>query len=232
MKISYGICCSRFMNGKYEILMVKKRYSYEFIEFVKGNYSIKNKQKLRSSFGKMLAEEKNILLSFNFELIYFYAFFIKKETMNFRSLKKYTELETKFINSFSYDSLLTLLTGTKSINYIWEFPKGRGETGESELRSAMRELEEETNLINYNFLYNEEPLICVLENKYKYVLYHAICDNNFNPLFIKTENHEIIESEWMSLEKAKLIVSPELYAVAKKAINIAKRNFKKNLLKL
>ena len=228
MIISYGICCSRFKDNKYELLFIKKRFSYAYSEFIAGNYSSHNKIAIRVLFNKMTADEKNIILSYNFEYIYYYAYLKnKRDIQDKKILKKYQESENKFYKTFTLESLKNLMTGTSSVHGIWEFPKGRGRAGENNIESAIREFEEETGISSYYFLNNEAPLECILDKNYKYILYHAICNRYFTPSFNADLNYEVLEMEWMCLEKAKFLLNKELLHVAKLAIKIAKHNFKK-----
>ena len=64
MKTSYGVSCVRFNINKYEMLLVKKRYSYNFVFLINGRYNSSNKKSLRELFCGMTVKKKknNIIL--------------------------------------------------------------------------------------------------------------------------------------------------------------------------
>lgn len=228
MKISYGLCCTRFCDIKntYEILLVNKRYSYAFISFVIGSYSTKNKPAIRAAFNNMTASEKNIILSYNYDYIYYHAFLVhKKDLTDIKLLRKYILNEKKFYYTFTREMLMELMDGTHSIKSIWEFPKGRGEVGEDPLESAIREVREETGIIKYDILTKIPPAEYIVDKIYKYILYFAVCNEYVAPTYVATLNSEILEVEWMPLDRAKYLLSSELYDIAKKSIKVSKNNF-------
>jgi 8-oxo-dGTP pyrophosphatase MutT (NUDIX family) len=47
----------------------------------------------------------------------------------------------------------------------WDFPKGHVETGENRYQTALRELEEETGIVNFKFVENFEHAISYVYNK-------------------------------------------------------------------
>lgn len=74
-KQSIGIACCRYnpKTNRPEILLVQKRYSYNFQTFVFGYYRNNNKT-LKKLFDGMTKEEKLDILSGNFELLWFKVF--------------------------------------------------------------------------------------------------------------------------------------------------------------
>ena len=72
VKKSYGIALIRYnkLKKNYEFLMIKKRNSYAFVDFVLGRYNINNKKYIISLFNNMTYEEKLIIISLNFEMIW------------------------------------------------------------------------------------------------------------------------------------------------------------------
>ena len=83
---SYGIiCCRRNSNNKqYEILFIKKRNTYAFMSFTRGIYD--KDYDVIQLLNKMTVNEKYILLSLDFKLIWKHCFSSYDETH--RDLKK------------------------------------------------------------------------------------------------------------------------------------------------
>lgn len=71
-KRSFGLACCRFNpdNHKVEILMIKKRYTYAFFEFVFGRYNKSDESKIRNIFDRMTFQEKRDILKMNFDILW------------------------------------------------------------------------------------------------------------------------------------------------------------------
>lgn len=151
VKNSYGIACCRYntKQSRMEILMVKKRYTFYFVEFVRGHYSPNDDPKLIYLFNRISNEEKVEIESMDFDRMWYriwreipepesqeYVWFAKckrKFEMNFGSLEDQQRLRG-------------LLSHSTSTDCMWEIPKGRRNQDETELTCALRELTEETGL--------------------------------------------------------------------------------------
>ncbi len=75
-KRSIGIACCRYnpKSKRPEILLVQKRYSYNFQSFVFGYYKIKDNRYLKKLFDGMTKEEKLDILSGKYQLLWFKIF--------------------------------------------------------------------------------------------------------------------------------------------------------------
>lgn len=73
---SSGVACCRFntTSDKMEVLLVKKRYTYSFVSFVFGQYSIRNEKELKSLFNGMTMQEKIDIMSLKFDLMWYKIF--------------------------------------------------------------------------------------------------------------------------------------------------------------
>ena len=97
--------------------------------------------------------------------------------------------------------LLKLIKNTKSINNLWEIPKGMVNRNESDINAAIREFNEETNIKKnkYKILFNIEPLVYVFSDDnttYKYVYYLAVMlDNKYVPnIELSINSNSLMES--------------------------------------
>lgn len=70
---SSGISCIRYNKStkKYEILVIKKRYSYFFASFVFGQYNKKDDKRLKFLFDGMTVQEKIDILSLKFDILWY-----------------------------------------------------------------------------------------------------------------------------------------------------------------
>lgn len=194
---SYGVACVRKNpdSGCYEILMIKKRHTYSFIEFVRGMYDPYKDQDLGYMFDAMTITEKSTIQSRSFETIWNYcngepARSSDRTAFN-RALRKYNTLVERGV-------LLQLLSKTKNATLLWEIPKGRSNRKETTLISATREFEEETGLPKdaYRILFDEgtiEYSFVDCNVRYKYVYYIAIINKNVVPRYDYGNEHMLRE---------------------------------------
>jgi ADP-ribose pyrophosphatase YjhB (NUDIX family) len=188
-KSSFGVSLWRFnvKKTRWETLLVKKRCTYAFTTFVFGGWNYRDDDRLLYLFSRMTYYEKSIIMSFNFNLIWFHQWNkdpdqeFKNSTFEvyqndsyspkrkFKS-SRYTDLtffamkKTKFADAFcgsskAKDKLKKLIDLSKSADCIWDIPKGRksNTTDEPSLSCAMRELEEETKIKDYHIIKDIKP---------------------------------------------------------------------------
>lgn len=163
-KISYGIALCRYnqeKNNNVEILLIKKRYSYQYQSFVMGHYNKKDIKYLRHLFNNMSFSEKIDILSGEFSSMWSRIwlnnpekFFNLAEIYRNYNLKQYpvkdkfTEVEihklyhekkNKFENNFLRDknvSLQNLVQQSSNSEILWEIPKGRKDEVETKTISG------------------------------------------------------------------------------------------------
>jgi len=121
---SYGIaCCRKNTNGQYELLMIRKKCTYAFSEFVRGIYDVNRKQDLIYLFDNMTIEEKILIKIKIFDTIWIKNFGEQpnKERASYtKSLKKFNILIK--INNGKY--LDEIISSSSNIELLWEIPKG------------------------------------------------------------------------------------------------------------
>lgn len=69
-KQSYGLACCKFIDGILHIMMVKKKYTYSFFEFVFCKYPKFDRSKLEKLFDGMTFQEKTDILEMNFDKLW------------------------------------------------------------------------------------------------------------------------------------------------------------------
>ena len=69
-KLSYGLACCKFIEGALHVLMVKKKYTYSFFEFVFGKYPRFDRPKLEAMFDSMTYQEKSDILEMEFDKLW------------------------------------------------------------------------------------------------------------------------------------------------------------------
>ena len=203
IKRSYGVANCRYnlKTNRYEVLMVKKRYTYYYVDFVLGHYSKNNNTRLVFLFNNMTNEEKVDILSLDFGQIWYRIWLINPESiyshhdkrLNSDEYAKYVVCKKQFERSFLVDHgerLRNLINKSANTGTLWEIPKGRKSIPEErDVNCAVREFEEETGITpsHYKILFDISPLRSVssnLKSKYIHNYYVAIeCDSdNVNSL--------------------------------------------------
>jgi len=232
-KISCGISCVRFnsTSNEYEVLLVKKRYTYAFIEFVLLKFNVNNKLFIINLFNNMTEEEKRLILSMEYGMLYYHAFLRRESDLDKYERNFFMKNKKIFLINFTKELLLDLMANTISIELLWEFPKGKNEVNESNLNCAIREFEEETGITKakYNIMPSIQPVECKFSDNninYKYYLYVAFCSSDFNRRFKPCIYTEISNIKWYSAKIAKYLLPNYLNSVIKTIIKKIKKNKK------
>jgi 8-oxo-dGTP pyrophosphatase MutT (NUDIX family) len=242
---SYGIILLNYNKKKkqYEILMIRKKYTYNYKDFVLGTYDIKNYKNL---FDKMTQNEKEYICTNNYDFMWYKLWlkFPSQENFNHnRHLKKlYLYGKNIYFNNFPSNDgkinkeLLESLNKSQNSEVLWEFPKGAKKLDESNIDAAIREFEEETNInyIKYRILWYIPPINIIMESNntiYNYYYYLATLSDTFTKI---NEEHnsfnlyknlsEVSKVKWISISDIKLLnVHPKL---KKKLIGYVRKSIK------
>lgn len=156
---SIGFIVFRVKENKIEYLMIKRKHSLGFVEFMRGKYPVHNYDYLINIFNEMSNEEKDIIRKSDFNELWEYLWGdqvgIQYRGEEKTSKEKYDLLKMGLSNKKDYN-LETLLNECDN-NWMeteWGFPKGRRNYQEKDLNCAFREFEEETG-----YLRNQVKLI-------------------------------------------------------------------------
>lgn len=184
---SYGIIVFRFSTEGIKYLMIRRKDSFGYIDFIRGKYSANNLAQLNTLIGEMSIEEKQRILTTPFDLLWSEMWGetdIQYKNEEYSSKKKFESItEGLLIN----DKLVTLkdIVESSQTNWIeteWEFPKGRRNQKEKDLECALREFEEETGIskndirIIENVLPFEEMFVGSNHKSYKHKYFLAFME--------------------------------------------------------
>jgi len=201
-----------FHNNNIKFLLIQRKHSLSYIEFIRGQYNEHDNSKILKMFELMSKKEVENIKNNNFTFLWDNLW---KETARSKNFLK------EMINSkikFQYLKINNLFDNLNS-NYDepeWGFPKGRRNKYENNYECANREFVEETNLINYSKFDRieniEETFIGTNQVKYKHIYY--IAGSNEENLNYSKDNYEIGNIGWFTKDEAlKLLRS---YNVSKK----------------
>jgi len=166
-KDSYGVAICR-MGKQPEILLCRRRITYEFNEFVFGKYRMNEMSKVAKLLQGMTVQEKLDIMTLNFRHIWWRADLQFPEQMKPQQHSFYTACQRKFEANFLRDNgrkLIELIQNSESQELLWEIPKGRMDKDENPLNTAMRETREESGVHpeEYSILFDISPNSYVIE---------------------------------------------------------------------
>lgn len=220
---SYGIICYKVVDGKIYYILVRRRNSLSFTEFLRGRYRLPTKDKTAIEYislllSKMTRQEQEDLLTRDFETLWDEMWSHNKEKHQRekpRCLRHFEEIKTGFhdneTNTFINLEFLIRNINTTFTDAEWGFPKGKRKVFESNEICASREFCEETNFDFAEFeikphvhIYTE--LFTGSNNKtYRNIYYVAECLNTAKELMIDMSNFEqageIDSIEWCTAEE-------------------------------
>ena len=195
--------------GKIEYLMIQRKDSLAFVEFVRGKYSLDDVPYMRKMMTNMTGGERS-RLGIDFDELWKSVW----GELPIRSHKHDYENSKEKYNIMMENNLLTLLleeTKTEFMEPEWGFPKGRRNPGEDDVVCAMREFYEETGLTkhSYSLLKFMEPLeesfFGTNRIHYSHKYYLAICASD-QEVTLNENNHHMVREigniGWFSLENA------------------------------
>ena len=219
----------KYSDYKLHLLLVQRKDSISYIEFIRGKYSITNTNKLLNILSNITKTEINNILNHDFEYLWHKLWSSNIDTKSIlRFEKEYNSSEKKFNyikcknNTINIYDILTILQ-IKYTNTEWGIPKGRRNINEQDIDVAIREFEEETNIKSseYTIIDSISPIrerfLGTNNVKYDHIYYIAYCHNNIQPYINQNNINQIIEIkniDWFTQENATKIIRK--YEIEKK----------------
>jgi 8-oxo-dGTP pyrophosphatase MutT (NUDIX family) len=232
VKRSYGIACCRYNQRakKIEVLLIHKRVTYSFVDFVLGRYKKNDERKLCYLFERMTAEEKLDLCSMNFGQMWYRIWLVNPDFAltpedsrpSAETINKYNRHKSYFHDNWLADrgqALRRLLTKVGNSDSPWEIPKGRvNHPQERGLNCSSREFQEETGIPPSEYeLLQDEPFEFTTTGgdvTYKSYIYLALLNENskfHHPDRVRLNYHvqsqiaEVIGIRWMDLDQVRAV---------------------------
>ena len=191
--ISFGIICYKIENGEIKYLMIQRKDSLSFMEFVRGKYEINNLEYIKKLLINMTITERNMILTAKFEDIWNYVWH-QPDMMCNKNNREFINSKIKFSILNDNNFLRNYITSIKSVynEQEWGFPKGRRKMRENDMDCAIREFYEETRIkredleVNATIIPFEEIFFGTNGIMYKHLYYVAKCNNS--DVCIKVDN--------------------------------------------
>tara|TARA_B100000963_G_C22629293_1_gene674041 strand:+ start:2491 stop:3288 length:798 start_codon:yes stop_codon:yes gene_type:complete len=217
---SLGIIAFTKINGIFKILLICRKDSLGFVDFLRGRYNLDDKKYLLNTINIMTNNEKKKLENNSFSQLWnelwgnFIGIQYRGEELI--SNKKFNELTNGVEVNNTKFNLKDLLreSDTNWKDPEWGFPKGRRNYQERDQECAIREWEEETGYSakDLDFLNNLVPYEEIFtgsnyksyKHKY-YIAYMNEIPENKCPNFQKTE---VSKLAWVSFDEAINLIRP------------------------
>jgi len=224
---SYGILLFRFTENIPEYLLIRRKDSFGYIDFIRGKYSLSNIYQIQKSIDEMCLVEKQRIIYNTFDVLWRELWGVNSTLMykseEISSSKKFETLTNGILVNDKVVTLKDLVdrSTTSWQEQEWEFPKGRRNYKENDMECAFREFEEETGIskrniqIIENVIPYEEYFVGSNFKSYKHKFYLAYTSCNDIALD-KIQRTEVSKMEWLTLDKCMQHIRP--YNLEKKTI--------------
>ena len=211
---SIGIIVFRKNNGKIEFLMIRRRDTLGYIDFMRGKYLINNADYIINMIKQMTIEEKNKLKTLSFDELWKGVWGNETILSQFKleeasSREKFNILNEKLTNNTC--KLHEMID--KSSQYEewaepeWGFPKGRRNYQEKDYDCALREFTEETGF-KIEHLHNIQNILPFEEiftgsnyKSYKHKYYLTYIENKNTVQMDNYQRTEVSKMEWKTYEE-------------------------------
>jgi len=191
------------------VLMVRRKDSLSFAEFMRGKYDLNNEEYIGKLFSNMTIIEQATVACNPFDVVW------KQWWGDDRSSSDYAISKEKFEKLNRLDMMVKYMSTYTEPE--WGFPKGKRVRGETDLDCAIREFTEETNIPREAYLVMknivlEETFVGLNNIRYKHIYFLAILKNpemvNINQKFTPMQRREISAVSWKSFQEIHTIVRP------------------------
>jgi len=211
---SIGIIGFRYneIKQKFEYLLICRKDSLGFVDFVRGKYNIHNKPHLMNIINEMSVTEKDKIVSSTFDELW-NGLWINEYGLKYRndetlSRDKYQHIKTGVVTAMGTYNLGDLVkeSNTMWTEPEWGFPKGRRNYMEKDIATGLREFEEETGLnrhcidIIQNVVPYEEVFTGSNYKSYKHKYY--IANISSNESLEQYQKSEVSKICWKTYEES------------------------------
>lgn len=214
--ISSGIISFSYFDDELKYLLICRKDSLGFVDFVRGKYNLNNLNHVLNLIDEMTVKEKELLLTKSFDELWNYLWgnFVGNQYKGEEKIsrEKFNKLKEGFSTELSLKELLEK-SKTVWLEPEWGFPKGRRNNLENDINCAVREYIEETgHERNYfkiieNILPYEEIFTGSNFKSYKHKYYLAYIGNN-NINNNNYQKSEVSKIKWFTYEEIKKIIRP------------------------
>ena len=212
---SIGVVAFRIKNKQIEFLMIRRKETLGFIDFMRGKYSVHNKNYIKNMITQMTNKEKTLLKTKTFQELWEKIWGSNNISNQYKneevtSKEKFYLLKNGVSHndvSFSLDSIIDESYNEQCWEeQEWGFPKGRRNFQEKDFDCAIREFTEETGypkrlIYNIKNIYPFEEIFTGSNYKsYKHKYYIAYMKAEETNNTSKFQKSEVDKMEWKSFD--------------------------------
>ena len=224
--ISIGIIATHLLNKEYKYLLICRKNSLGYVDFLRGKYPLYNVYYIQRLVDEMTNEEKENIIKKTFKELWhdLWGDFVGLQYRGeeYSASEKFVQIKRGVKNGKEdYDlRSITMNSKTSWETPEWGFPKGRRNQNENDKTAALREFQEETGYLseNLNGIKNVMPFEEIFTGtnfkSYKNIYYLMYLDkiresNNF-------QKSEVSQIKWCNLKDSLKLIRP--YNLEKKEI--------------
>ena len=210
---SLGVVAFTLIDNKIHYLMICRKDSVGYVDFIRGKYNLFNKHYICNIIDVMTVQEKDKIKNIDFGNLWSELWgenkcfqYRNEQKVSFDKLQHLKEGVNTNHDSYNLEDCITLST-TSWYENEWGFPKGRKNYQENDLTCALREFEEETGIHrnNLNVLSNVFPFQEIFTGSnmksYKHKYYIGYIPNSSISL-TEFQKSEVSKAEWKTLDEA------------------------------
>ena len=220
---SIGLITFRIRNDEIQYLMICRKDTLGYIDFMRGKYSIFNKDYILNMLKQMTNEEKNRLKTLTFEELWIGLWGSKSVSSQYKSeesisYEKINSLRNGITTKNDFYNLNLLIEESNQYQLWkepeWGFPKGRRNYQEKDFECALREFNEETgyntkNIMTFQNVYPFEEIFTGSNYKsYKHKYYLAYMKYNNTLVIDKFQKSEVSKMEWKNYDDCITAIRP------------------------
>jgi 8-oxo-dGTP pyrophosphatase MutT (NUDIX family) len=203
----------------YRFLMIRRKDTLGFMDFMRGKYSIYNKEYILNLLNEMTVSEKKEILENDFDTLWKRLWC--NQSGQYKSEEESSKEKFKILlagvmthtDSYSLADLVQE-SSTQWKEAEWGFPKGRRNLYEKDVECALREFSEETGYESSELIENLQPFeeIFMGSNyrcyKHKYFLMKMDASLYENTVTTTFDKSEVSKIEWKSYEECLACIRP------------------------
>lgn len=230
---SFGVICFRMAyNSEHnqlmpQYLMVQRKDSLSYVEFLRGKYSCDQRNYILKLFSNMTEQERANIQNTDFDILWKTLWQVQdcntyireyNDSKNkFAMLKKGYHLKDPDAHTVIFFNIAYIIGNSKSelLHTEWGFPKGRRNINEEDFTCAFREFREETGISieDIDFVKDTKPFEEVFSGsnhiRYKHIYYlamtNAISNHKVNPRN-KLQCKEVKDMKWLWYDEAQSLI--------------------------
>jgi len=226
--ISYGVILFKSSSDGLRYLMIRRKDSFGYIDFIRGKYACHNLHQIQKSIDEMSLHEKNKLVTLPFDQLLKDLWgdnnIFKGDDV--ASSKKFELIKNGLVIDNQVITLQDIInqSTTEWSETEWEFPKGRRFFQEKDMDCALREFEEETGCssknieIIENIIPFEELFIGSNHKSYKHKYFLAYMKDSVEYSLENYQKSEVSKLEWKTIDECLESIRP--YNLEKKQLII------------